>query len=131
MRKKNKNKVRNAILNGSIYDRVQNTELSNCLCCLTTNTLVGFLRREIRPRCRDLLHGDTQYSKRVHGTHLGLQITVNHVKAVQIGERERYLRRVELPLVVGESVRLDGQALKKHRHGVVADAKRLRPKHYF
>lgn len=36
-------------------------------------------------------------------TYLGLQITVDHIEAVQIGEREHYFGGVELRLVVRES----------------------------
>lgn len=52
----------------------------------------------------------------VRVTHLGLQITINHVEAVQIGEGEYYLRRVELPLVVGKPASSETQTTKKH-HG--------------
>lgn len=61
----------------------------------------------------------------MHATNLGLQITVDHVEAVQIGESEHYLRCIELPLVVGESVGLDNRASKYHRLGRVAGVKYL------
>lgn len=49
-------------------------------------------QREVRRQCAQLIY-------------LWLEIAIDHVQAVQVGEGQHYLRCVELPLVVGESAR--------------------------
>lgn len=103
------NKMQNGHITSSQNERrclCSNTPFdSSCPDCTHDTSIkrwMGALIKNLRVLPRTIYCGTR--TAHVLATHLGLQITVDHVEAVQIGEGKHYLRGIELALVVGKSV---------------------------